>query len=1083
MTTDGFIIGLDVGSVTVTLALVTPEGEVLRTAGELHRGDVRGGIERALEGVDLARAVGLAATSSTPDLVRADRRCDDRVAVITATRHFHERVGSILIVGGEKFGLVLFDREGRYRGFRSNTSCAAGTGSFLDQQAARLNLGGSGELSLAALANRGRTPKIATRCAVFAKTDLAHAQQEGFGLEEICDGLCRGLARNIADTLFSGERPQEPIIFTGGVAKNQAVVRHLEEILGRNLVTDPTGAYGAVGAALLLARERSTVGTGRPWSGAGLFGREEKGRLYFHEPLELRLSHYPDFEAHHRYEFVLDEQPPLEPVEVDLYLEPPRPAEVYLGLDIGSTSTKAVLTTAGGEVLAGFYTRTAGRPVDAVRALLAAMDDLAAARGLEFDVLGAGTTGSGRKFMARIIGADLVLDEITAHARAGVELDPQVDTILEIGGQDSKFTTLSRGRVTSAHMNTVCAAGTGSFIEEQARRLGCPLSEYSARAEGRRAPLASDRCTVFMERDLNHYLREGYSKGEVLAAVLHSVCENYLTKVAVEKNIGRRVLFQGATAKNRALAAAFEQRLGRPVHVSRYCHLTGALGVALTLKDQGLRRSGFKGLYLHRRRVPLRTEVCEVCTNHCKIVVAEVGAETAAYGFLCGRDYGEKRFVDRNRSGFDLLKARRKVFSFARTKDYRRRLTIGLPAALHLLEDLPFWQYFFDRLSIRTVTSEDFGDAVKEGKRLAGADFCAPLAALHGHVRHLLDRCDYVFLPVYLERKAEEKGFRRQYCYYTQFAPALASLACGDEARRVLRPLVHYLYSGFHARREIYRELKRAWGGDITFLEVAEAYARARAWDGERRAALTRVYLENRPPAGGLHVVLLGRPYTLLSPAMNKGLPGLFAAHGVRVFYLDMFETGPPDESPLGPLLREVRWLYGARVLAAAETAARTPGAYPVLVTSFKCAPDSFIAEYFKEVMEAHHKPYLILQLDEHDSNVGYETRIEAALRAFANHFRAEERSGPPVYPRTLIPETVKDLRDKVLYLPNWDEATCRLLAANLQGAGVDARVLEQDPTSIRRSLRHNTGQCLPLNIIAQEFADTIEKDGVDPAR
>ena len=176
------------------------------------------------------------------------------------------------------------------------------------------------------------------------------------------------------------------------------------------------------------------------------------------------------------------------------------------------------------------------------------------------------------------MGADIIMDEITAHARAACEIDPDVDTIIEIGGQDSKFTTLKNGRVTFSVMNKVCAAGTGSFIEEQARKLGCPLAEYSSRTEGRRSPIVSDRCTVFMERDMNHYLSEGYAVEEVLASVLHAVRENYLTKVAVEGAIGNTIFFQGATAKNRALVAAFEQRLQKPIHVSRYCHLTGAWG-------------------------------------------------------------------------------------------------------------------------------------------------------------------------------------------------------------------------------------------------------------------------------------------------------------------------------------------------------------------------------------------------------------------------------------------------------------------------------------------------------------------------
>ncbi|MCP3952679.1 MAG: CoA activase, partial [Desulfobacterales bacterium] len=216
-------------------------------------------------------------------------------------------------------------------------------------------------------------------------------------------------------------------------------------------------------------------------------------KKWFYPPLALKYSRYPAFES------VASRL--HEDVEIDLY-EPLQDTgqHAFLGLDIGSTSTKAVLLGTAGNVLAGFYTRTAGRPVAALQKILAAIHTTGVENNAALSITGAATTGSGRKFVGKIIGADLVLDEITAHARAAVQLDPQVDTIIEIGGQDSKFTTLKDGRVTFSTMNTVCAAGTGSFIEEQARKLGCPLADYSSRTENRSAPVASDRCTVFMER-------------------------------------------------------------------------------------------------------------------------------------------------------------------------------------------------------------------------------------------------------------------------------------------------------------------------------------------------------------------------------------------------------------------------------------------------------------------------------------------------------------------------------------------------------------------------------------------------------
>ncbi|MCJ7629808.1 MAG: acyl-CoA dehydratase activase, partial [Longimicrobiales bacterium] len=750
-----------------------------------------------------------------------------------------------------------------------------------------------------------------------------------------------------------------------------------------------------------------------------------------------------------------------------------------------------------GNVLAGFYTSTAGRPLAATQLILEAVADWENRKGLKLRILGAGTTGAGRKFIGRILGADLILDEITAHARAAVELHPEVDTIIEIGGQDSKFTTLRDGRVTLSVMNNVCAAGTGSFVEEQACRLGVPLAEYGTRTQGCSSPIASERCTVFMERDLNHYLSEGYSRGEVLAAVLHSVRENYLNKVAVESAIGDTIVFQGATARNRALVAAFEQRIGKPILVSPYCHLTGALGAALTLRDEGVRNSAFRGLGLHQKRIPISSETCDLCTNHCKLSVAQVEGDTVAYGFLCGRDYETREFVQNNTSGFDLVKERRRAFRMGLTQLPRGTFTIGIPAALHLFEDLPFWKKFFNLLGVRTVTSERYGEAVKDGRQLAGAELCAPMTALNAHVQYLRDRSDRIFLPYYLEKKSPEKGSRRQLCYYTQFAP---SFGAGVQARgvsggaevheddpKILTPLVFSLYGNLFGKAELYRALRPVIPGGVSPFTVYSAFDEAMRGGEEALSRVRDVYRREVEKREGFHVVLLGRPYTVLSEWMNKGIPQTFASMGVPVFYQDMLSYSTEDVESIAPLLRDVHWHYAAKILEAAEVTARTPGAYPVLVTSFKCSPDSFITDYVRQILEAHGKPYLVLQLDEHDSRLGYETRIEAAVRAFHNHFGSVKPSpGSFASEQETVASWVSsgkvDLSKKTILFPNWDPLSLRLVVASVRKTGRDARLLEPSEGSMRRSLRHNSGQCTPLNIIAQDFMEYVERHDLEPA-
>ena len=1087
------ILGIDIGSVSTAVAEITSSGELLFTKYRFHGGHPAQTVTDMLNEISLDRIGAVAVTASGSRFIGAGIRYDARLATIRASQHFYPTIGAILMVGGEKFGLIRFDAHGHYGGYKTNTSCAAGTGSFLDQQAQRLELADSAALSDLACRNKTDVPKIASRCAVFAKTDLIHAQQEGYSLEAICDGLCYGLAKNIFDTLFAGDPPLDPVLFTGGVARNSAVAAHLQRLLGRPLqVHSQAHLFGALGAALMLKDAHPSFKQG-PWRSAqDLLGPTQAPKAYHYGPLVLQLSDYPDFSDHKRYLFSPEPSSPLQVVEMDLYVKTLNEREqcAYLGVDIGSTSTKAVLMTPQGEVLTGCYTRTAGRPLVALQSILAAMDDLGRRQSIHWQILGAGTTGSGRKFIGQALGADLILDEISAHARAAYELNPQVDTIIEIGGQDAKFTTLEKGAVTFAVMNTVCAAGTGSFIEEQAHQLGCALGDFATRTQGCRAPLASDRCTVFMERDLHHYLSQGYAVEEVLAAVLHSIRDNYLAKVAVEAKIGRTILFQGATAKNQALVAAFEQRLKQPIQVSRYCHLTGAFGVALSLSDQGVPSTRFRGLGLYKTEIPVHSEVCGYCPNHCKITVMIMDDKKVAYGFLCGRDYNTPNYVHHNPSGFDPLRARQKAYAWKPAAQARESKVIGIPAALHLFEDAAMWQFFFDRLGFPTVTSESCQEAVREGKHAAGAEFCAPMAALHGHVQHLLKRSDFIFLPFYLETKSADRGIRRQYCYYTQYAAPLAS-ALEDEhhRQRFLMPLVHYLYHSFHTKAQLYRMIKSIASHPVSFTAVASAYEQALAFKQEALDKLKKQYIKAVSDPDYIHVVLLGRPYTVQSPDLNKGIPAILAALGVKTFFQEMLGYDPQTLQATVPLLQTLHWHYAADILAAAEAVARTPGAYPVFVTAFKCSPDAFAIDYFKKVMGAYDKPYLVLQVDEHDATGGYETRIEAAIRAFRNHHNhhaARSRGAPSksgAYSAALMPVKKQALLEKTLLMPDWDHLTLPFIVAALQKEGIDARLLEDTPAGIQKSLRHNTGQCIPLNIIAQNVIDYVEKYNLDPAK
>ena len=1058
-----YFIGIDAGSTTLSIVLMDKHKNIIDTSYTYHHGKIKETIEQYFNKKQLKKVCQIAITSSTPQVVKASQ-VNTQVAYVQAVKEFLPHVRTLVIIGGEKFGVIEFDEQGNYSEYRGNTSCAAGTGGFLDQQARRLQLAGSQELSQLALKNVGDIPKIASRCAVFAKTDLIHSQQEGYSIHEICDGLCYGLARNIADTLFASKKPAQPVAIVGGVSLNKAVIKHLETILDATvIVPELSHLYGSLGAALWAVSRAD--GSEMPIE----FNHELELKEYNYEKLDIVLSQYPDFAGIESYVYHAKQD-----VEVDIYATFAKETEAFIGIDIGSTSTKMAVTDSYGNMLAGFYTRTAGKPLEAVQSLFEALDLYAQQKGVTLSIKGAATTGSGRKFIGTLIGADIILDEISAHAKAAVALNPDVDTIIEIGGQDSKFTMLKNGNVVFSQMNNVCAAGTGSFIEEQAYKLGCALSQYANRALGMQSPVASDRCTVFMERDINYLMSKGYSTDELLATVLHSVVENYLSKVSGEAKIGNCICFQGATAKNKALVAAFEQRLKKPIFVSKYCHLTGALGCALEVMETYTGKTKFRGIDLYKQEIPIKNETCNLCTNHCKLKVAEINGEIVAYGFLCGRDYHYKKFVSKSKGVFDFTKERKKIIS---NKTKSQPAKVGIPAALHLVDELDLWIDFFERLGVSVTTSMDCPNPVATGKRLAQAEFCAPMAAFHGHIAYLLDTCDFIFAPIYIEKDAPQEA-RRQYCYYTQFAPALGYLL-PEASQKLLSPVLNYEIQPLQSRVALFNACKKM-GIDANYLEVMMAFEQAIASHKEKSKKLIKVGSQFIKMHNGMAVVLLGRPYNVLPESMNKSIPSIFVNLGIPVLYQDMIDYTKDDVEEIKDLLTAFHWHYASKIIEAAHVISKKDGLYPVLVTSFKCAPDSFVMEYFKRIMDKAGKPYLILQLDEHDSTVGYETRIEAAIRSFKNHYGSLPA---PNHHVRVVPKITRDsLAGKTVLLPNWDMMAARLLRANLQREGIDAHILYEDDALIAKGTRTNTGQCIPLNIVAYEYIDYVEKHGLNPA-
>jgi predicted CoA-substrate-specific enzyme activase len=563
-------LGIDIGSLTVKAVAVDERGTVkgwvyLPSHGAPFR-TALAALEEVVRQVGPGHIRALGITGSGGRLLGQfipGQYVNELVAQTRALACFHPEARTVIEIGGQDSKLlVLEEQAGRLSlvDFALNTQCAAGTGSFLEQQAARLGLSIEEFSRLAAQAKD--PPYIAGRCAVFAKSDIVHLQQVGTPLPEILGGLCLALARNFCSDVAQGRPFRRPIVFQGGVSKNQGMVRALEEVLGLSpgelIIPRHQVLMPAIGAALAAGGPRFDWQAVRGGLSRAL--AQEDGQAEKHARLQASS--------------------PL----VEAKLTPVRgKTPGFLGIDVGSISTKAVAIDGEGNLLAKVYLRTRADPLGAAAECL---KRLGQALGEQLAVQGVGVTGSGRELVARFVGADVIKNEITAQARAAWAVDPEVDTVFEIGGQDSKYIRLVGGVVVDFALNKACAAGTGSFLEEQAARLGTSLEQLVELALAAAQPVRlGERCTVFMESDLIHHQQRGAGKQDLAAGLAYSIAINYLNRVVGDRPLGRRILFQGGVAGNRAVVAAFENLLGRPLRVAPHFEVTGAWGVALITRE------------------------------------------------------------------------------------------------------------------------------------------------------------------------------------------------------------------------------------------------------------------------------------------------------------------------------------------------------------------------------------------------------------------------------------------------------------------------------------------------------------------
>ncbi len=1072
-------LGLDVGAIAVHAVIIDDQDRILARRSRPHHGEllptVRGVIEDLPRATDI-QAVRLVGSQAEPVAKALGVEVGDTVdATLQAVRRVVPGVRQIIDAGGSSLSLIRLKADGSFAGYQANTLCAAGTGSFLDEQAARL---GFQQEELATLPTMECPPDIAARCAVFAKSDLIHRQQEGHSKEACWSGLCHGLSRTMVMTLFKGRTPEPPLAIVGGVALNPEVVRALGKEMDIELaVPDHPDTVTALGAAMAAEPLSAPLDLGL-LSDRGSEAEQAARRF----SLTLERTKYPSFEVQEEW---LDDHG----TEVRISAWPADGQLVgTLGIDIGSTSTKATLVDGEGTVMLDLYRRTAGDPIGATRLLLKALRTIAAEKSATLEITGMGTTGSGRKLVGAVFGADAVVNEISTHVAGAMKTDPSIDTIFEIGGQDAKYVHTVDGRLHEANMNYVCAAGTGSFVEELSRKLGFELHSLGDQLLGVEPPITSDRCTVFMEQDARHLLRKGFSPREVMGAVVYSVVQNYLTKVVGHRPRSKeKVFFQGATARNKALVAAFENLLDVEVVVSPYAHVMGAWGVALItaqrLADRG-ETTTFPGLHMADREVRLENDVCTLCANRCHVTHAHVEGldEVPSWGYLCGRDPDEHK-VKAN-THFRAFDKRKKLYRQAGVvKLPKAAPQVHMPNALLAWSYAPFWRRFLGELGHRLVLSRPTNPDIARGASdWVGADYCFPVKLAHGHLRKILEDSDAharVLVPFMISAEPQEKTLGSWFCPYNIGLPAMleaaAKLRGAAMNGRLLKPTVDLRWDPATAAKRLHAELADRLGGSRADFERAWTAAMNTMHELDAdMAAYGQTLMREVEATGRPAVVIMGRPYNVYDAGANLALPEKLSQLGIDVIPMDML---PLEGEHLDATFENMFWNFGRRILEAAQLVARTPWLYGVGFTNFSCGPDAFIWTYAEKIIGS--KPMLVLELDEHGADAGYLTRLEAFADVLASN---KVRTVAPYRPSEGAVGADK-LEGKTLWMPMLHESGSPMLAASLRRNGMPVQPLPPETEESFQLGRANTrgGECLPCPATLGTFLDTVDKLGGKP--
>lgn len=1080
-------VGLDVGSTTVKIVVMDEELNTIYQDYQRHFSDTKNTVCHVLEGLaekypDNKYTIALTGSGamSAANFLGLPF-IQEVVSCKRAVEKYIPQTDVVIELGGEDAKIIYFDQSIEQR---MNGTCAGGTGAFLDQMASLLHTDTAG---LNELAKTYQTIyPIASRCGVFAKTDIQPLLNEGAAKEDIAASIFQAVVNQTISGLACGRPIRGAVAFLGGPLNYLPELRkRFIETLGLKpeeiIVPDEAHLLVAKGAAL------DSLET-TPIDKDELYKRIENLRVsHDHtshplDPLFKDKKEYEEFKARHDKDTVTKG-------DLKTYT-----GDCYIGIDAGSTTTKLVVIDRDGNLLYSLYGSNEGNPLQSVMKMLKELYSVLPEKAV---IRYSGVTGYGEKLIQAALNVDLNEIETIAHYTAAKQFQPDVTSIVDIGGQDMKYIKMKNGVIDNIMLNEACSSGCGSFIETFAKSLNISIQEFVKEAlEAKRPVDLGSRCTVFMNSKIKQAQKEGYSVGDISAGLSYSVIKNAIQKVMKVrdvKTLGDHIVVQGGTFYNDAVLRAFELIVGKDVVRPDIAGLMGAYGVALLAKEQyeanfDMEYSStlLKADELDKLDIKITHARCNKCENHCLLTINTFSnGHRYISGNRCERGEG---IVSDKKELPNLIK-----YKYERIFDYKpleekdaTRGTIGIPRVLNMYEDYPFWFTFLTNLGFRVILSEKSTRKTYEKgmESMPSESVCYPAKLSHGHIISLIEQgIKTIFYPCMpYSRKEYEKADNHYNCpivisYSEVLKNNVEELKSNDI--KFLNPFLPFDSKNLAKRILELDEFKEYNFTKKELIEAAEKaeeeYQRCKN-DIKQKGKETVEYIEKNNLKG---IVLAGRPYHV-DPEINHGIDTLITSLGLCV----LTEDSVADKTEAKRPLRVVdQWVFHARLYAAADFVGKHDNLELIQLNSFGCGVDAVTTDQVEEILSSYGKMYTLIKIDEVNNLGAVRIRIRSLLAGMNKRLelkKSENENGDYGIHKKIFTKEMK--KDYTILCPQMAPIHFELLETAMQASGYKLKLL-RDCTqhTVETGLKYvNNDACYPSILTTGQMIEALQSGEYD---